>query len=984
MTLEPLPMRMTIDNQQSINIKSRFLISNSIASNSTYSVSDIAIRSIIGAILAFIIIITIAGNLLVIISVLYEKSLRASAGLFIMSLATADLIVGVFVMPLNWIFEFYGHHQWLFGRGWCCVWRSADVFASTASILDLCVIALDRYWAITNPITYPLIMTKTRCLTLIILVWLASSLISVPVLCFPTDSNTYKSITQIFMIHNTTLSSINHTNDDRICEFSPSRFYIIMSSLISFYIPLMVMLFLYWRVFVAARHQILCVRRGGIVTCETDKEFVVDDDKRYKRKNLNEHFHGRNHQKKENSYYSNNSYGKNKNSFHTYVPKSSPKLLHSVTKRFRQLTHQPHVNHCNSTPKVTHQIVLRIHRGKYNSAGIGTQTSNGHNDSHSTTVKTTSMQSPLFLVNRSSKHRRQSTIIKLLHRKNILSSSTRLINEKITDPLLRRASIHAINLREKYTMPSIEKEQTRQHLEEERLYLPKLRRYRSFEDMHHRMQHNSHSKKNEEEDCVFLGNNSHSFANERNNRLKTNQTKRKWNFRSDTLERILMLKRLRSKNLIFSSAYFASLTSETEANQTLTKRLVKLSKEQKAAKTLGIVMGIFIICWLPFFILNIVSTFIDVHPIIINILTWLGHVNSCMNTFIYAFSSKDYRKTFLKILCHFCIWRQKKRMIKELQCSSKRNPSIFQRICSFNRNNHPDSQFYYHQRLRHQQIKHEQSKKYRLTINNNNINIIPKAPMKIEKDEEKFDGRNNFRDRHRHERDQINGKKPKMSLLETIPQSTKSSFLFFPILYNVLRYRRQRTLWRSSTNDFSLHQITYHKSSSIDNSVHSQNNQKLRRRPYSHSFHTQRQKINHVNSSASQINLKCYPLPLSALAALYRYNVNRKKMKSLPSKSVTAHSLIRDDETKSPNWNLHNLNLQLFQFHHRKHSDLSNNLDKNDKDLQRLEESKMHPNEFEREQRNLLLPSSASTVRRLHSLSNTRYSRRRLSTIIQS
>lgn len=77
--------------------------------------------------------------------------------------------------------------------------------------------------------------------------------------------------------------------------------------------------------------------------------------------------------------------------------------------------------------------------------------------------------------------------------------------------------------------------------------------------------------------------------------------------------------------------------------------LAKLAKEQKAAKTLGIVIGIFIVCWLPFFILNNLlmwtcPTCIENPEKVLAVVTWLGWMNSGMNPIIYACRSRDFRR----------------------------------------------------------------------------------------------------------------------------------------------------------------------------------------------------------------------------------------------------------------------------------------------------------------------------------------------------
>ncbi|PAV83666.1 hypothetical protein WR25_21690 [Diploscapter pachys] len=74
--------------------------------------------------------------------------------------------------------------------------------------------------------------------------------------------------------------------------------------------------------------------------------------------------------------------------------------------------------------------------------------------------------------------------------------------------------------------------------------------------------------------------------------------------------------------------------------------------DQKARLTLGIIMGTFLICWLPFFLVNILRSW---HPnslnhIFIMAVTWLGYANSAANPLIYSIFNRDFRRAFKKIL----------------------------------------------------------------------------------------------------------------------------------------------------------------------------------------------------------------------------------------------------------------------------------------------------------------------------------------------
>ncbi|KAK7582558.1 hypothetical protein V9T40_014003 [Parthenolecanium corni] len=197
---------------------------------------------LLGGLLLLFSIITIFGNLLVIMAVIRERYLHSATNYFVMSLALADCLVGLVVMPFSALYEIL-ERNWIFGINWCDIWRSLDVLFSTASILNLCVISLDRYWAITDPFTYPTKMSRRRAYWLIGVVWVCSSLISFPAILWWRRVRTEIPLYQ--------------------CPFTDNLEYLIFSSLISFYLPLVVMVFTYYKIYRAAVFQTRSLKSGS-------------------------------------------------------------------------------------------------------------------------------------------------------------------------------------------------------------------------------------------------------------------------------------------------------------------------------------------------------------------------------------------------------------------------------------------------------------------------------------------------------------------------------------------------------------------------------------------------------------------------------------------------------------------------------------------------------------------------------------------------
>nr|QMS43314.1 octopamine-tyramine receptor [Thaumetopoea pityocampa] len=186
-------------------------------------------------ILTLIIISTIIGNILVILGVFTYKPLRIVQNFFIVSLAVADLTVAILVLPLNVAYSILG--QWVFGIYMCKMWLTCDIMCCTSSILNLCAIALDRYWAITDPINYAQKRTLERVLLMIGIVWILSLIISSPPLL---GWNDWPDVFE----------------PDTPCRLTSQPGFVIFSSSGSFYIPLVIMTVVYFEIYLATKKRL--------------------------------------------------------------------------------------------------------------------------------------------------------------------------------------------------------------------------------------------------------------------------------------------------------------------------------------------------------------------------------------------------------------------------------------------------------------------------------------------------------------------------------------------------------------------------------------------------------------------------------------------------------------------------------------------------------------------------------------------------------
>ncbi|XP_034457455.1 alpha-2A adrenergic receptor [Hippoglossus hippoglossus] len=184
--------------------------------------------------ITFMMVVTIVGNILVIIAVLTSRSLKGPQNLFLVSLAAADILVATLIIPFSLANELQGY--WAFSSIWCEIYLALDVLFCTSSIVHLCAIALDRYLSISRPVSYGAKRTPSRIKAGIIVVWLISAVISFPPL----------------------LTLDKSEGGEEVCELNNERWYILYSTIGSFFAPCVIMILVYIRIYQIAKQHTRC------------------------------------------------------------------------------------------------------------------------------------------------------------------------------------------------------------------------------------------------------------------------------------------------------------------------------------------------------------------------------------------------------------------------------------------------------------------------------------------------------------------------------------------------------------------------------------------------------------------------------------------------------------------------------------------------------------------------------------------------------
>ncbi|XP_025029150.1 muscarinic acetylcholine receptor M1 [Python bivittatus] len=175
--------------------------------------------------------ITVVGNLLVMVAFKVNRELRTVHNYFLLSLAGADLIIGSISMNLYTTYIVMG--RWAMGNLACDLWLCLDYVASNASVMNLLIISLDRYFSVTRPLTYRAKRTPRKAAIMIGLAWLISFVLWAPAILF------WQNLVGERMV------------PEGVCQiqFFSEPIITFGTAIAAFYLPVTIMAILYWKIY---------------------------------------------------------------------------------------------------------------------------------------------------------------------------------------------------------------------------------------------------------------------------------------------------------------------------------------------------------------------------------------------------------------------------------------------------------------------------------------------------------------------------------------------------------------------------------------------------------------------------------------------------------------------------------------------------------------------------------------------------------------
>ncbi|XP_019646488.1 PREDICTED: alpha-2C adrenergic receptor-like [Branchiostoma belcheri] len=618
---------------------------------------------VLSVLVSITVLLSITGNIFICVAVTSERKLRSVHNRYLVSLAVSDLMVGLVIMPPALVTELLGY--WFFGEALCGVFLAVDIFACTASIINLCAISLDRYWSVARPADYRRQgLSRKRVRLAIVAVWVTSAAICLPSLVGWTN-DMYWSVARpadyrrqglsrkrvrlaIVAVWVTSAaiclpSLVGWTNDMYIdnqqlpqCEYTNNIGYVVYSTVGSFYLPLVIMTVAYVRVCWAVKDRILRNQRRKMIPLKT-----LNGNNKRKEAAIAEGVSG--------------------NICHTTDEKDSDDQLEEA------IQDEENRNVLTVPPDGVRRTAGR---SRHQQQSGGTELQHGGNtrllccrkesdpdeNTKSTTERTQKSTQRSCAENGKEKQNGPNNLLLsavVLHERSLLSFS---VSSATTSSL-----------------PNPHRPGDCSKLEK-RLSLPELRDTKTVDQPESGVRPEGNTRSMEYMVIVHPP----PSAEEQNqqeappptSKSLTTTPKKKVNMLSphvrkqrDCRRRIEIEHDLEDLTSTFSNIAHNDLIIKDDKELSKLHRLVHChnpnvlrkrlmgNRDRRLIVVVGIIMSVFVLCWLPFFLTYVVQTACgscDVPEPLFKFFTWLGYCNSSLNPVLYTIFNRDFRKVFYK------------------------------------------------------------------------------------------------------------------------------------------------------------------------------------------------------------------------------------------------------------------------------------------------------------------------------------------------
>ncbi|XP_059336907.1 histamine H3 receptor-like [Ammospiza nelsoni] len=215
------------------------------APSSEFSLGVLALLAFLMVLLCLV---TILGNMLVILVFIMDRNLRHRSNYLFLNLAVSDFAVGVFCMPLYIPYSLTG--KWHLGRGICKLWLVMDYLLCTASVFNIVLISYDRFLSVTKAVSYRAQQGITSNPTIeMVAIWLLAFLLYGPAILF-WEHVAGHSVVPV---------------DQCYAEFFHNWYFLLCASTLEFFVPLLLVTYFNVHIFHNIQRR---QRRSSVQDCE--------------------------------------------------------------------------------------------------------------------------------------------------------------------------------------------------------------------------------------------------------------------------------------------------------------------------------------------------------------------------------------------------------------------------------------------------------------------------------------------------------------------------------------------------------------------------------------------------------------------------------------------------------------------------------------------------------------------------------------------